>query len=465
MLRTTVLTLFLAASKTALSECTDPTDQPPDLCFNYDDLTFDIPATKCRANVVRDIFKKAFNKKKKDTGLNCKGGFQREWKAFLGTVTFDAADQEVHDLCEAALANAAETLESMDWDLPSGINLAEYFEGNGFLNKETGNFQQEISDFIKKGGYNSFLSMSENPRENDHYTTTEESYQAGVAIKDLYDTHLEKKLLNAPSGFDATCESNTAMCCWHRDRQYFDNNGSCGFKDCANENPGDNTDLCWTEHDGKIFPYPGDGTEKDLHCHGLSWGNDSDINTRGKWNALFYVSMYDHLYQRGYVESVTNDAKIAGEQPMCGCIEDMNPVARADCQQVNSSVDYKATVDSGTLVITPKTETFKMSFDACEGFEFVEDLTPAQYELEKKTENFKTSNNDLAGFVFKQWLEGKITDDHVAHVEEKLVGYRDPSVNNSDKKREEACAAAFADRYPGQSYEEVKVTEEIDIVA
>merc|ERR1711924_541962 len=51
------------------------------------------------------------------------------------------------------------------------------------------------------------------------------------------------------------------------------------------------------------------------------------------WNNLFFVSMYDHLYQRGYVDSVTDDPQIAGSQAMCGCVEDMNPVARADCTE------------------------------------------------------------------------------------------------------------------------------------
>jgi len=455
MLRTTVLTFFLAASRTAVSECTDDVDAtPPDSCFDYNDLTFDLPAGKCRSNILRDRLKKAFKAKPG----NCKGGFQREYRALMGTVTVEGADQEVHDQCAHAMAEAAGNIDKTDFDIP-GVDLGDYFDGHGFLNEETGNFQQSERDFNKKGGYDTFLHISTDPTKNDHYTTTDESYAAGLAIKELFDEQLKTKYLNAPSGFAPTCQSNTAMCCWHRDRQYFDDNGSCGFKDCANENPGDNTDLCWTEHDGNIYPYPGDGTENDLHCHGLSWGNDYDLNNKGKWNALFYVSMYDHLYQRGYVESITNDSKIAGKQPMCGCIEDMNPVARADCQEVTAQVEYTVTVVQNKVVISPKQETFQLNFNACEGLEYVEDLTPASYALEKKSENYKTSNNDLAGFVFKQWLEGQITDDHVQHVEDKLVGFRDPSVNNNDNKRQQACEAAFNDRFPNLTYEEIELTE------
>merc|ERR1712144_57150 len=89
--------------------------------------------------------------------------------------------------------------------------------------------------------------------------------------------------------------------------------------------------------DEGVVAYPEDDVEGDLHCHGFSWSKFEetygDVNTNAKWNNLFYVSMYDHLYKRGYAESITNDPEIAGTQAMCGCVEDMNPVARADCTE------------------------------------------------------------------------------------------------------------------------------------
>merc|ERR1712176_1475125 len=258
--------------------------------------------------------------------------------------------QEVVDLCAIALADAAGSIpDSENWDV-NGVNLGDYFAGGTYLNKETGNFQQKTAPFEKKGS-NGFISISEDPRANDHYATSEESYATGVAVKNFFDNRSKTSYFDDPNGF-GSCNSNTVMCCWHRDRQYFDQNGSCNPRDCANENPGDNTDLCWTEDGGNVFPYPGDKTEGDLHCHGLSWSdNDDDINSLAKWNSLFYVSMYDHMYKRGYVESITNDEKIAGDQPMCGCIEDMNPVARADCNQVSGRVEYVAKVVNNKIEI------------------------------------------------------------------------------------------------------------------
>ena len=92
--------------------------------------------------------------------------------------------------------------------------------------------------------------------------------------------------------------SNAATCCWHRDRQYFDKSGNCVQGDCTNQNPSDDTDLCWIEDDsGEIFPYPGDESENDLHCHGFAWARqDGDMNANTKWINLFFVSMCDHWW-------------------------------------------------------------------------------------------------------------------------------------------------------------------------
>ena len=58
--------------------------------------------------------------------------------------------------------------------------------------------------------------------------------------------------------------------------------------------------------------------EEDSHCHGFAWAEDpTDTSARFKGNKLFYVSMYDHLLQRGYVRSVPG-------APMCACVEQVS---------------------------------------------------------------------------------------------------------------------------------------------
>jgi len=451
-LRTTAVTFFLAATTTVVSGCKIEEDVPLTPCYNYGDLELVLDPASCTSKTITNKIKDMYTEKNDESECRCKGGSRREIRALTGNDDYDAALQTISDMCADALTEAAIEADSGDetdsgtWDLD--FDLGDYFRGEGFLNSETGNFQQTPDKF--KGGHDSFISMSDDPRNNDHYKTTEESYAAGQAVNDFY-TKMKKVFLDNPTTELDSCDSKTVMCCWGRDRQYFDGNGGCKVKDCANENPGDNTDLCWTEVGDNLYPYPGDGVEKDLHCHGISWGSDDDINTKGKWNSLFYVSLYDHMYERGYVEAITNDAKIAGTHAMCGCIEKMAPVARADCQEAVGKSEYNVIVVENGLRVNHVSGTFYLEFESCQGYEYQANVGPDDYETELNLGELKATSNDLAGFVYKQYLEGKITDYEVGFVNATLIGYSrsDLDLQNNDKQREEACEDAFRAKYSG----------------
>ena len=89
--------------------------------------------------------------------------------------------------------------------------------------------------------------------------------------------------------------------------------------------PGDNTDLCYNELG--LAPYANGvdangfsvyDDEGPMHCHGFAWSpDDREVTSRLKANALFFVSMYDHMHNRGYVGNVPGS-------PMCGCVEDVS---------------------------------------------------------------------------------------------------------------------------------------------
>lgn len=459
MFRTAAIALFFASTVTAEAE-------PKTLCFSDYELDMELGPDDCNPRTIEKKIKELFLVKKranrqlpKKERTKCDGymNSQNEVQALTGTSGMPAARKAIIDMCEEALDVAADN-KLGDTGFDVGVSNDEYYAGRTFLNTEVGNFQQDEEEFLKRGGEDKFLYVGTDPRENDHYPTSEESYAAGQKIKEIFDEDSKNKFFDASSEyFENGCSTNTAMCCWHKDRQYFDDNGGCSNRDCAHENPGDNTDLCWTNVGDEVFPYPGDGTEQDLHCHGISWGDvaTNDINTRARWNSLFYVSMVDHLYTRGYSESLTDDPKIAGEIPMCGCIEDMAPVARADCNEVVGRADFTATIESDQLVITAVEETFELKFQACKGFDYKDDFGPEDYLTD--ADELDRSDNDLSAFVFKQWLKGKLNDAKVYEIEETLVGYRDPSVNNSDKNRAEACARAFEERYPDEEYEEKEI--------
>ncbi|CAN0451299.1 unnamed protein product [Pylaiella littoralis] len=119
-----------------------------------------------------------------------------------------------------------------------------------------------------------------------------------------------------------TCSDNVYMCCWT------ENNG---------EGMEDNTDVCRVGQ----TEYPGE-SEGEVHCHGLVWpedATDSYIQLLAQ-----YVENFDHKNDRGYYGNLPG-------APMCGCIEDMPEVSRADCStpRVERAGKYKACTNNDLL--------------------------------------------------------------------------------------------------------------------
>ena len=270
---------------------------------------FELGPKDCSKWILYERIRAIYDEQSEEDGAeDCKGGVNREIMTMTQTSDWATMVQALQDMCDDALADAIEQVPDDSWSFlenePHAIDLETFFEGGGFLNTEEGNLYQEEEDFTKHGGRKRFVYMGEDPRMNDYIRTSDASYHGGQAIQKFYEDKMATTFLSAPTlGFENGCQaSNAIMCCWHRDRQYFDNNGNCHFAHCKGANPGDNTDLCFTEFEGEVYPYPGDETEEDLHCHGFAWSSEEeDISDMAKWNNLFYVSMYDHLFQRGYV--------------------------------------------------------------------------------------------------------------------------------------------------------------------
>jgi hypothetical protein len=69
---------------------------------------------------------------------------------------------------------------------------------------------------------------------------------------------------------------------------------------------------------------------------GFGWAEDAnDPSAVYRGNNLFFVSLYDHMYQRGYVKNVPG-------APMCACAEQMPTVSRSDCTQINFESEFTA---------------------------------------------------------------------------------------------------------------------------
>mmetsp|Transcript_2066 Transcript_2066/g.2812 ORF Transcript_2066/g.2812 Transcript_2066/m.2812 type:complete len:404 (+) Transcript_2066:373-1584(+) len=176
--------------------------------------------------------------------------------------------------------------------------------------------------------------------------------QGGADIERVYNDVSKNQLITFPSeylkdNFLENCEAQAVMCCWVQDRQAGDNNGNCNSNDCYDEDPADNTDICWVDlhaaaksnHvEGGFAIFPGNTAttgEGDAHCHGFAWSNDPNSpDYRYRGNVLFYVSMYDHLEQRGYVRNVPGAT-------MCSCIDKSPTASRADCTNVEVTETFK----------------------------------------------------------------------------------------------------------------------------
>lgn len=473
----TSTTNFLAlASAFAVTTTTAVTvigkDDKTKLCYDYSPVLGDL-GDQCSG---RSLFVRLRNHHKaqgKADNTKCKGGIFRDLKLLTDSKSKQEAEESLQYLCDDALDDAIEAAkgDTHDWSMleaaPASIDLEEYYSGQGILNDETGNFQQTTSRFLKRP--DRFNYIGTDPRKNDHYATSEASYVAGEAIDAFYKNEASSKYLTAPTvAFEGNCPvTHAAVCCFGRDRQYFDNNGNCVTGDCAGADPGDNGDLCWTDTAAGLFPYPEDTSEGDIHCHGLAWGSEGadDVNSNARWNNLAYVSLYDHLYTRGYADSLTDNPLIAGEVPMCGCVEDMEfAVARADCTEAHALTSYTLGITAdGLLTVQPIAGTFALDFRACEGYDYDADITPAQFEntfnFNGADANLQARSNDLSAFYFRQYLEGLVDEAHVSAFEEVIVGYSDPTVNDGDDERNVVCKEKFETKY-GQEFVEIKIAEE-----
>ena len=136
------------------------------------------------------------------------------------------------------------------------------------------------------------------------------------------------------------------MCCWVRD-------------------VADNTDICYSDmRRQRTAPrvsngfaiYEGD-EEGDAHCHGYAW-SDGGPDDWYKGNALFYISMYDHMTQRQYFDNVPGS-------PMCACVEQMPTVTRADCTElvVTQTTAFVGGAGNLDIVVSPNVS---IEYQACQ---------------------------------------------------------------------------------------------------
>lgn len=216
----------------------------------------------------------------------------------------------------------------------------------------------------------------------------------GAIIDQSQDNIVDKQPLDASNiqWLNQCLPTGAAMCCWNRDRQANDNNGNCNRpyeENCIDRDPADNNDICFSDFSrsprgrmnsklhqanfsmmmtgangdatGPPIAIFADETEGDTHCHGFAWpaGDESSQEWRLRGNLLYYVSLYDHLYTRGYAEALPGS-------PMCGCVDEMVTVSRADCTEPDVDERFNVVIVGGEVQSIEQTR-MEIDFNACTG--------------------------------------------------------------------------------------------------
>uniref|UniRef100_A0A7S2KAW7 Uncharacterized protein n=1 Tax=Leptocylindrus danicus TaxID=163516 RepID=A0A7S2KAW7_9STRA len=258
-------------------------------CYDGKNIRFTVADGDCSEDEFLEGLQAALDSKN-----NCDNDASTELDLLTDGGT-EAALANITALCETFLdsIDQVDIYESLTGDLKNERALEEYFDGGTTINEE-----RQYTD--------------------DEGTETWVAADDYSKVNTFYNNYAQDSVVNYPSDMKnfAECEIRAAYCCWAADRQANDNNGNCEepYDDaCVDADPGDNTDVCYVDManaptSARVaggYAIFNDDVEGDIHCHGFAWGNDeTSASAVYKGNNLFYVSLYDHFYQRGYVRNV-----------------------------------------------------------------------------------------------------------------------------------------------------------------
>ena len=135
------------------------------------------------------------------------------------------------------------------------------------------------------------------------------------------------------------------------------------------------------------------------------------------------------MYTRGYVEKTVPNEFV----PMCGCIEDMPPVSRADCTEVNVMSAFSVSQDTGGSLYAEPSSELNVNYAACQGIDFTTGAA---------------ANNDLASYTNVLVRDGKMKPRSQRAIFDTLVGFRAPG----DNANEQSCRVEYRKATGGLTY-------------
>jgi hypothetical protein len=314
----------------------------------------------------------------------CINSVEQELTLLLGLSTQDEAEAKIRAWCMTAYGHWTTDGAFPFTNILNEGELfdKEFYDGNTVLNDE----RETIVEYKYK--------MHELDEDFERIDT-------------MRDTDAKTRAMSWPdytSNF-ANCELQSINCCWVQDRQANDANGNCATpydENCLDANPADNVDVCYVDMtkapgssrvEGGFAIYE-NNDEDDSHCHGFAWSSDDSFeNSLYRANALFFISMYDHFHNRGYVREVPG-------APMCACLEQMPVVSRSDCTEIDATETVAFTFDMASRTFTFEITETDLRFKSC------------------RAEN----NNDLASYYQKLLDEGHVTQELKDRFDQIIVG-------------------------------------------
>ena len=255
-------------------------------------------------------------------GPSCSSTAEQELIALLGAQNLADADTAIKAICTQGFKSYSSSVpfESIPGQLGSQDFIRKYFNGGTDWNEQRA----------------TLFPPGDEPGELSNLVCED-----AEVIRDFYENQGSHGMVQWPDYLENfQCNMNAAYCCWPQDRQANDGNGNCEEPydvNCIDKDPADNTDLCYVDlsHGASTTGFQASGEfvfqqddedpdepsvgEGPVHCHGFAWTDElNDASAVYKANNLFYVSMFDHFYQRGYVREIPG-------APMCACAEQVSP--------------------------------------------------------------------------------------------------------------------------------------------
>lgn len=355
-------------------------------CISEDPNFQGIQNIKCKFGEFKKQIKELISVKQNSGDNSCKSA-PKEVRDLFGVSSNSEVREILSVICGEADAEKAGQLEASAGEFENILSTVDEDDQGRFL-KEFFDGNTELNHVVKQHGPNQYHHNSE--RDDIHEFHKDYAKTGIVTFPDNI------------KNFD-NCELNTVMCCWVTDRlNNNNNNGNCKTPyptgdgpsgGCINKDPADNTDICYSDHSrspqsnhvaGGFTIYDGE-EEGDAHCHGFVWNEDDLYSNVYKGNNLFYVSMKDHWRDRGYVRSVPGS-------PMCGCLETMPSVSRADCTETSVDATYDFDYRRNQKTFEATVSDFEIRFDACD------DGNGNENDLEAKFAQLNPDNTSLDAF-------------------------------------------------------------------